>query len=54
MNVNGQHHHAILQNIVLWAMLERGLLPDFSTKVLAELDGTQAPAAATTVSQSAI
>jgi VacB/RNase II family 3'-5' exoribonuclease len=39
-----QQHRAILQNIARRAMLERGLLPDFSVAVLAELDRIQAPA----------
>jgi VacB/RNase II family 3'-5' exoribonuclease len=43
MNVNNQHHRAILQDIAHRAMLERGLLPDFSTAVLAELSRIQAP-----------
>ena len=46
MNVHGQRHHAILQSIAHRAMIERGLLPDFSAQVLAELDGIHAPAAA--------
>ena len=47
MNANGQHHHAILQNLAHRAMLERGLLPDFSAEALAELDRMQSPAVAT-------
>ncbi len=39
-----QQHRAILQSIANQAMLERGLLPDFSAAALAELDGIQAPA----------
>jgi exoribonuclease-2 len=39
-----QQHRAILQNIAQRAMLERGLLPDFSAAALAELDRIQAPA----------
>ncbi len=35
---NDKHHRTILQSIAHRAMLERGLLPDFSTAVLAELD----------------
>jgi exoribonuclease-2 len=46
MNATGQRHHAILQSIAYRAMIERGLLPDFSAQVLAELDGIQSPAAA--------
>ena len=33
-----KHHRAILKSIAHRAMLERGLLPDFSTEALAELD----------------
>ena len=36
-----QQHRAILQSIAHRAMLERGLLPDFSAAVLAELDRIQ-------------
>ena len=39
-------HRVILQSIARRAMLDRGLLPDFSPQALAELDGIQAPAAA--------
>ncbi len=38
-----QQHRAILQSIAHRAMVERGLLPDFSAAVLAELDRMQAP-----------
>lgn len=41
---NDQQHREILQRIAHKAMLERGLLPDFSATVLAELDKIQAPA----------
>ena len=37
-----QQHRAILQRIADRAMLERGLLPDFSVEALAELDKLQA------------
>jgi VacB/RNase II family 3'-5' exoribonuclease len=37
MNANDQNHRAILQNIAHRVMLERGLLPDFSSKALVEL-----------------
>ena len=47
MNTNSQHHHAILQNLARRAMIERGLLPEFSTQALAELDDIRAPAVAT-------
>lgn len=40
-----QQHRAILQEIAHRAMLERGLLPDFSSEVLAELEHLQTPAA---------
>ncbi len=43
MNMNHQHHRTILQKIAHRAMLERGLLPDFSSEALAELDRIQAP-----------
>lgn len=45
-----QQHREILQRIAHKAMLDRGLLPDFSTAVLAELDQIQAPASANDVS----
>jgi ribonuclease R len=44
LNTNNQHHRAILQNIARRAMLERGLLPDFSAEALAELEQLRAPA----------
>jgi exoribonuclease-2 len=47
MNANNQHHRAILQSLAHRAMIERGLLPDFSSQVLAELDRIQLPAVAT-------
>ncbi len=37
MNANNKYHRSILQGIARQAMLERGLLPDFSTEALAEL-----------------
>src|SRR5512140_2441635 len=37
MNANNKYHRSILQSIAHRAMLERGLLPDFSTEALAEL-----------------
>jgi VacB/RNase II family 3'-5' exoribonuclease len=46
MNANDQRHRAILQRIAHRAMLERGLLPDFSAAVSAELGRIQAAAAA--------
>ena len=39
-----QQHRAILQSIAERAMLDRGMLPDFSVAVLAELDTIQARA----------
>jgi exoribonuclease-2 len=41
-----KQHRAILRRIARRAMMDRGLLPDFSPEALAELDGIQAPAAA--------
>jgi VacB/RNase II family 3'-5' exoribonuclease len=37
MKINGASHRSILQRIARRVMLERGLLPDFSPEVLAEL-----------------
>jgi VacB/RNase II family 3'-5' exoribonuclease len=37
MNAKNKHHRSILQSIARLAMLERGLLPDFSTEALVEL-----------------
>jgi len=45
MNTHTQHHRSILQSIAHRAMLERGLLPDFSSAALAELE--QLPRSAT-------
>ncbi|MGB7735039.1 MAG: RNB domain-containing ribonuclease, partial [Thermoguttaceae bacterium] len=45
MNVAGEQHRTILQNIARRVMLERGLLPDFSVEALTELGKIQAPAA---------
>ena len=44
MKTYNQHHRSILQGIARRAMLERDLLPDFSTEVLAELEQLQTPA----------
>ena len=44
MNTIDKQHRAILQRIARRAMLERGLLPDFSVEALAELARVQAPA----------
>ncbi len=41
-----KQHRQILQNIAHRVMLERGLLPDFSPEVLAELDRIPSPATA--------
>ncbi len=38
MNTNASHHRAILQTIADRVMIQRGLLPDFSKEVLAELE----------------
>jgi VacB/RNase II family 3'-5' exoribonuclease len=38
VNTHMQHHRSILQSIAHRAMLERGLLPDFSSEALAELE----------------
>ncbi len=47
MHANDQQHRAILQSIAHRAMIERGLLPDFSAAALAELGKIQASAGAT-------
>ena len=47
LNTNDKQHRAILQSIAQRAMLERGLLPDFSAQALTELDKIQAAAVAT-------
>ena len=44
MNMDEKHHRAILQSIAHRAMLERGLLPDFSARALAQLATIQTPA----------
>ena len=44
MHTDDQQHRAILQGIAHRAMIERGLLPDFSAAALAELDKIQARA----------
>ncbi len=43
---NETKHRAILEDIAHRAMLERGLLPDFSAEVLAEVDRIEGPALA--------
>ncbi len=45
MSTNDRQHRAILQGIAERAMLERGLLPDFSPEALTELSSLQAAAA---------
>ena len=45
MPTNDQPHRAILQSLAHQAMLDRGLLPDFSAEALAELRRLQVPAA---------
>ena len=45
MDGNDKQHRVILQSIAHQAMLDRGLLPDFSAAALAELGRLQAPAA---------
>jgi exoribonuclease-2 len=42
---NSKPHRSVLQDIARRAMIERGLLPDFSPAVLAELERLAAPAA---------
>ncbi len=44
LQANDQNHHTLLQNIAHRAMLERGLLPDFSRAAVAELGRLQSPA----------
>jgi len=46
MDAGDRQHRAILQRIAHTAMLERGLLPDFSAAAIAELGRIQAPAVA--------
>ncbi len=45
MQANDKPHRSILQSIAHQAMLDRGLLPDFSAEALAELGRLQVPAA---------
>jgi exoribonuclease-2 len=47
MNTDNRRHRSILQKIAHQAMLERGLVPDFSLQALAELDGIHGPATRT-------
>ena len=48
MNEINQNHRAILQSIAHRAMLERGLLPDFSPEALVELGRLRSPAVSDT------
>src|SRR5438094_10333169 len=43
-NINDRQHRSILKSIARRAMLERGLLPEFSLQARAELDGIRGPA----------
>jgi len=43
---NNQNHRAILQDIARRAMIDRGLLPDFSAEVLTELEQLHVPSIA--------
>jgi len=45
METKTRQHRSLLQKIARRVMLERGLLPDFSSEALAELDSLQGPAA---------
>ena len=42
-NTDDRQHRSILQRIAHRVMLEKGLFPDFSPQVLAELDGIKGP-----------
>ncbi len=42
-----RQHRSILQNIAHRVMLQRGLVPDFPARALAELDGVHGPATRT-------
>jgi len=44
MQTDDKQHRSILQNIAHRAMLQRGLLPDFSAEAFVELGRIQAPA----------
>jgi hypothetical protein len=43
-NRDDRQHRSILQRIARRAMMESGLLPDFSVQAIAELDGIQGAA----------
>ena len=45
MNTRDTNHRAILERIAHRAMLDRGLLPDFSAAAIAELGRIRPPAA---------
>jgi len=47
MDLTAKSHRALLQSIARRAMVERGLLPDFSPEALSELERITAPAATT-------
>ena len=49
-DTNDRQHRSILQRIAHRAMRERGLVPDFPPRALAELEGIRGPAARTEVS----
>jgi VacB/RNase II family 3'-5' exoribonuclease len=44
MQTDDRQHRALLQRIAHRAMLQRGLLPDFSSEAIAEIERTQTPA----------
>jgi exoribonuclease-2 len=45
-NTEDRQHRSILQRIARRAMMERGLLPDFSVRAITELNGIQGAASA--------
>ncbi len=49
MKTTNKSHRLILEQIARWAMIERGLFPDFSAESLAELDRIHSPATANPV-----
>jgi exoribonuclease R len=44
INRNDKQHRSILRRIARRVMMERGLLPDFSSQAIAEVDGIHGPA----------
>ena len=44
MNMTDKQHRVLLQGLARRAMIEKGLLPDFSAEVTLELDGIRVPA----------